>query len=58
MEKFGSGVRDGKNSDPGYGMEKFGSGMEKVRIRDPRNTVLISVSGIFFDKFDTGSGNG
>jgi hypothetical protein len=25
----GSGLPDGKNSDPGSGMEKFGSGMEK-----------------------------
>jgi hypothetical protein len=27
------GIRDGKNSDPGW--KKLGSGMEKIRIRDP-----------------------
>ncbi len=32
MEKIR--IRDGKNSDPGSGIEKFGSGMEKIRIRD------------------------
>jgi hypothetical protein len=39
--RCGSGIRDGKNSDPGTGLEKFGSGtekfgsgMEKIRIRD------------------------
>jgi hypothetical protein len=42
MEKFGYGIRDGKNSDPGWKKfwfeirdgKKFGSGMKKVRIRD------------------------
>jgi hypothetical protein len=49
-KKFGSGIRYGKNSDPGSGMEKFGSGIirvkmlkffdvdpgwKKIRIRDP-----------------------
>jgi hypothetical protein len=36
---FGSGIRDGKNSDPGrkkfgFGMEKFGSG---INIPDPQH---------------------
>jgi hypothetical protein len=30
MEKFGSGIQDGKNWDPS-------SGMEKIRIRDKKN---------------------
>jgi hypothetical protein len=33
MEKFGSGIRDGKFFDPGW--KKFGSGMEKIWIWDP-----------------------
>jgi hypothetical protein len=33
-KKFGSRIGDGKNSNPGSGIEKFGSGMEKIRIRD------------------------
>ncbi len=36
MEKIGYGIRDGKNSDPGW--KKFGSGMEKIRIREGKNS--------------------
>jgi hypothetical protein len=47
MEKFGSGIRDGKirirdprwkNSDPGSEMEKFGSG---IRDKHPGSATLI-----------------
>jgi hypothetical protein len=33
-------IRDGKNSDPGSGMEKFGSG---INIPDIRNTGLEEI---------------
>ncbi len=46
-KKFGSGIRDGKKSDPGSGKQKVGSGKENVgyRIRDkhPGSATLISV---------------
>jgi hypothetical protein len=37
-EEFESGLRDGKNSDPGW--KKFGSGMEKLWIWDGKNSDL------------------
>ncbi len=40
MEKT-RGIRDGKNSEQGFGMEKTsdpGSGMEKLRIRDEKTS--------------------
>jgi hypothetical protein len=36
-KKSGSGIRDGKNSDPGSGMEKVGSG---INIPDPHTAKL------------------
>jgi hypothetical protein len=39
MEKFGSGIGDGKNSDPGSVMKKFGSG---IRDKHPRSATLLS----------------
>ncbi len=44
-ENFGSGIRDGKTSDPGSGMEKnLDPGKEKIRIRDkhPGSATLIT----------------
>jgi hypothetical protein len=48
MEKFGSGIRDGQNSDPGW--KKFESGIGKIRIRDGKN----SNPGSGMEKFGSG----
>jgi hypothetical protein len=39
-KKIRSGIRDGKNSDPGIGMEKFGSG---IRIRNTAADYSVAV---------------
>jgi hypothetical protein len=56
MEKFGSGIRDGKNSDAGSGLEKFGSGIQDgkhsdpgIRDKHPGSATLLSTPVIFYN---------